>query len=243
MNNTVYKNVGTLASIDTVTTVLNGWDGWEAVLDDVSVTFGGSTYNCMLFFPDAGRSCAIAIPSSSPFVAKLFICSVTESGGTVTATVIQDKNINTTVQSGYDTILRVMQNNTALCISYYVEVAETGEMYFNPDIVFVAKTVSPATGAMGSSVIGYTSYTNDTTTSYQLCSSLDTNPVVMSYDIKAEAAYTTLLPLIGSTAGVAAGIYYPLMTESATKNYKIIHMNDKTFYRVGNICMIDYYTG
>lgn len=243
MYNSEFKNLDLVTTVDTVLVALNRWDGWEAVIDGIDVTYNGSTYECTLFFPDAGRACAIAITTGSVIAGELFICSVTESGGTVSATVIESKTIRTIVQSGYDTILRIMQNNTALCISYYVEVSATSEMYTFPNIVFVAKAVSPSTGEVNGSLIGYTMYTNDSSTSYILCSSNDTNPVIMSYNIKAETAYTTMLPLVGSASGVAAGIYYPLMIESATKNYKIIHMNEKTFYRVGNICMIDYYTG
>ena len=234
MNISVLRGLTSAEKLRTIINLLKGWD-WDAVMDNVSYTDSdGVTRIGTVFYPDTKRKVALAVqdPDGGGNLAHgVDFCTVSGS------TVIGTSYITVMVADG---ALRFMQNNSAITISVYTETAEDVPENI-PATFFVAKTVSQETGVEGVDVIG--KYSHIASDGYYILSSDDAAPVTTSYEISAEAPYTTLLPLVGSNAGVPSGIYYPLMTEGVVKDIKIMHINDKTFYKCGKAVMIDYFVG
>lgn len=231
----IVKNLSGTDILETIVAMLKEWD-WDAVAEDVTYTDDGGTSRLgTVFYPDNKHKVALAVQKLGTSVANgIDFCTVNNNvvTGVAHLSVIQT-----------DSTVRCMQNNTAMCISQYTENTEPDVPDTMPHSFFVALAVSQESGTVGESVIGKYDYVADDYTSYTLYSSEDVAAVTADYDIYANAPYTTLLPLIGSNAGVLSGIYYPLMLESDTKEIKIMHVNGKTFYRCGNAVMIDYFVG
>ena len=209
------------------------WDSWDAVEENVEYTDRlGHLRLGTFFYPDATRSVAVAVDQKAEgyWLQGMRICKITDG-------VITDK-ADISVLSP-NSVVRIMQNNSALCVSAYSEASE--DVPSNaPVCCFVADTVSQETGTTGVSVIGCISADEDV---YTLYSASNPDGLSKAYPIQVNAPYTVLLPLVGVSEGVASGIYYPLMVESGRKDIHRLTINSKTFYRCGRIAMIDYFVG
>lgn len=234
MDISVLRNYPIEELLPLVIDALRRWDSWDAVEENIEyIDRVGSSHLGTFFYPDATRSVAIAIQQYAAGYSVndgMSICKV--NGQTITD--MADVRIVSP-----NSVVRIMQNNSALCVSAYSETSE--DVPSNaPVCCFVADTVSQETGTTGVSVIGCISADENV---YTLYSASSPDGISKAYPIQVNAPYTVLLPLVGVSEGVASGIYYPLMVEGGRKDIHRLTINSKTFYRCGRIAMIDYFVG
>jgi hypothetical protein len=210
-----------------VDTLRSSWQ-WDSIVDEIEITYITSntqTSKFTVFYVDTAKTLGIAVGIDAYVVG-----------------IILNGEINYIRDVGYnDAVLHTIQNNSAFYFAVY-----SGSSW-HPSSAPIGFSVCDAVSQDGnkdiSQVLCTFSYSNDQYSEYRVYSPKSDTPVIRTYPIITTAPYMTLLPLIGSVAGVTAGLYYTLMNEYAVTDLKTIHMNNKTFYICGNAALIDTYTG
>lgn len=211
------------------------WPDWDHILVDAEYTIESETYLFTAFCLDAAETVCVCVPNY-------------EQGhvsGSVLFGNISDNVITAAESVSVYTIdsIHVIMNNTTL----YVGLIDS-DITMVPDGIYVGTALSQDGTKQLTPIAGWFKYNrNDVTdkasSNYGVCTAGQINPVTKQYTVQPSSAYNVFLPLVGSSAGVATGIFYRLMSEDEIYNINTISMNGKTFYISGNAVLIDYFEG
>ena len=231
---------------DAIIQLLGGYDFWDHIVHNKMITYNTSTSPYTVFYLDTAETVGIAVgeseypQGSSRSYSILFLTNNTFDGSS-------DRLV-----AEYSTgRLYAVENNTGL---YICAMSGTGPITRIPNGFFIAQAVSQDGQNHTQNVAGRFYGTGDNvdvptkTIQYigykiYVTGNIENEGVAITraFNVNYEQEYNCLLPLIGASVGVPAGIYYPLMLEGDYKEVKPLRMNGKTFYLCGNTAIIDFY--
>lgn len=222
-----------VAALDEANAVASKFDGWDHVKTGIHANPDEPTQSYTVYYTDYAETLGLAIGEYSnglitPIIGIVINNEIDSPRGYY--------GIPRTSETVPRSHIHLMYNNTAM----FLGASNTDDANAQCEI-YAAKAISQDGNNEITTVLGRYALWTEAVAGYYIYTPTEAEPVEKTLRLQPNANYNCLLPMIGSSAGVASGIYYTLMTEGSRDQIGSVRLNNKTFYIYGTAAIIDYY--